>query len=203
MINRKLPVVTLAALLALAMLVGTAPLQLNAAPKVSFPLNPPTWHHGDTWAWATPSGGAVAMTVESAATDGSYTISGMGAGVRANMEWGAVFKREQVGNFLFIAWPLTFNKRWQDKGSSYTYVWRVGPVQSVTVPAGSFSAVQLLCSILTLPKGNPPVSQQVGTGFAWYAPAAKTIVKIQFGPEAAWPDNVRNKAITLQKYQLH
>jgi len=69
--------------------------------------------------------------------------------------------------------------------------------------AGTFSAVELLCSVLTLPAGNPPVQHQVGTGFAWYAPSAKTIVKIQFGPEAAWPATVRNKALVLTKYQLH
>jgi len=26
----------------------------------------------------------------------------MGAGVRPNMEWGALFQRQQVGNFLFL-----------------------------------------------------------------------------------------------------
>ena len=192
-----------AVLVAVAMVVGILPLQLNAQPKVSFPLNPPTWYAGDTWTWTGPMGNMIAMTVQSAATDGSYTILGMGAGARSNMDWGFLFTREQVGNFLFLDWPLTYNKQWRDQGSKYTFVWRVGPVQSVKVSAGTFTAVELLCSVLTPAAGNPPVQQQAGTGFAWYAPAAKAIVKIHFGPEAAWPTGVRNKALTLTKYTLH
>jgi len=150
-------------------------------------------------------GNTVVMEVASAATNGTYQLVGGAAAFAPNGEWGTVLlgQREQVGNFLFIDWPLTANKKWQDVGSKYVFVWRVGPVQSVTVPAGTFSAVELLCSVLTPPAGNPPVQQQVGTGFAWYAPSAKAIVKIQFGPEAAWPAGVRNKALTLTKYTLH
>ncbi len=196
-----------AVLVAVALVVGMLPLQLNAqsmpTTMATLPANPPTWYHGDTWTWTGPQGGMMAMMVESAATDGSYTISGMGAGVRPNMEWGALFQKQQVGNFLFLDWPLTANKKWTDQGTRFDYVWRVGPVQSVTVPAGTFSAVELLCSVLTKPAGNPPVQQQAGTGFAWYAPSAKTIVKLQFGPEASWPAGVRNKSVVLTKYTIH
>jgi len=203
-IGRFLMVAGLVLLVGILPLVAMGPLSLNAQSKVSFPLSPPQWYPGDTWAWTGPRGNVVAMTVTSAATDGSYTIAGMGAGVRPNMEWGALFQREQVGNFLFLSWPLTYNKRWTDVGRRFRFVWRVGPVQTVTLPDGtSFSAVELLCSVLTPPAGNPPVQKFVGTGFAWYAPAAKTIVKIRFGPEAVWPDGVRNKALTLTKYRIH
>jgi hypothetical protein len=85
------------------------------------------------------------MEVESAATDGSYTIAGMGAGVRPNMEWAFLFQKEQVGNFLFLDWPLTYNKRWQDMGAKYAFAWRVGPIGPVTLPDGmKFTAVHLL-----------------------------------------------------------
>lgn len=204
---RRFKLGTLAAILGLVLVAGMVPLQLNAQSMpmamAKLPLNPPTWYHGDTWAWTGPMGDVMAMTVQSAATDGSYTIAGMGAGVRPNMEWGALFKREQVGNFLFLDWPLTANKRWSDQGTRADFVWRVGPVQMVTVPAGTFSAVELLCSVLTKASGNPPVQQQIGTGFAWYSPAAKTIVKITFGPENAWPAGMRSKSLTLTKYTVH
>jgi hypothetical protein len=145
------------------------------------------------------------MEVASAATNGTYQLTGGGVPFAPNAEWGSVLfgQREQVGNFLFINWPLTPNKRWQDVGSKYVFVWRVGPVQSVTVSAGRFSAVELLCAVLTPPVGNPPVQRYVGAGYAWYAPSAKTIVKIQFGPSAAWPPEVRSKALILTKYSLH
>jgi hypothetical protein len=151
-------------------------------------------------------GNIVVMEVASAATNGTYQLVGGAAAFAPNGEWGTVLlgQREQVGNFLFLDWPLTYNKRWQDVGARYRFVWRVGPIGTVTLPSGmKFTAAQLLCSVLTPPAGNPPVQKQVGTASAWYAPAAKTIVKIQFGPEAAWPERVRNKAVTLVKYEIH
>jgi len=54
-------------LVAAALVVGMLPLQLNAQSMpmtmAKLPLNPPTWYHGDTWAWTGPAGGVVAMTV--------------------------------------------------------------------------------------------------------------------------------------------
>jgi len=201
---RRFQVVKIALLVGLVALLGIPALPLNAASMVALPLTPPTWYHGDRWEWTGPMGNSVAMEVESAATDGTYKLVGMGAGVTPNMEWGFLVQKEQVGNFLFLDWPLTANKRWTDNGRRYQFVWRVGPIGPVTLPNGmKFTAVQLLCSVLTPPAGNPPVQKQVGTGFAWYAPAAKTIVKLQFGPETAWPAGVRNKAVTLTKYEIH
>jgi len=63
--------------------------------------------------------------------------------------------------------------------------------------------VPLLCSALTPPAGTRPCRNRWGTGRAWYAPAAKTIVEIQFGPDAGWRQGVRNKSLYLVKYQLH
>jgi len=193
-----------AILLGLVAVLGAAPFAYGAMSAAAYPLNPPTWYHGDHWEWTGPMGNTITVEVASAATNGTYQLVG-GAAFAANGEWGALLlgSREQVGNFLFLDWPLSYNKKWQDVGSKYVFAWRAGPVQSVTVPAGTFSSVELLCSVLTPPAGNPPVQHQMGTAFAWYAPSAKTIVKIQFGPETAWPATVRNKSLTLTKYTLH
>ena len=44
-------------------------------------------------------------------------------------------QREQVGNFLFLSWPLTYNKRWEVAGAKYRFVWRVGPIGTVPLPS--------------------------------------------------------------------
>lgn len=203
---RTLQLHRMAAVVGLVVLVGLVALPLNAQFKVAFPLKAPTWYHGDHWEWKGPRGNIVVVEVESASTDGTYHLVGAAGVFAPNGEWGTILlgEREQVGNFLFIDWPLTYNKRWEDVGAHYRFVWRVGPIGTVTLPNKmKFQAVHLLCSVLTPPAGNPPVQKQVGTASAWYAPAAKTIVQIQFGPEAAWPDGVRNKSLNLVKYQVH
>jgi hypothetical protein len=162
-----------------------------ASPAAAADVAAPVWRVGDAWTVAfTPSwedGGTVRLSVEGVekidgvehyvVRSGDATIYQRTSDLATTIETsGGRLIGRYTPAFAFAAWPLTIGKSWESryvderegKKRSVARACRAEAEERVSVPAGVFKAVRIVC-------------RTIGTGEEasriWYAPAAKQVVR--------------------------